>query len=131
MTPCCFPFVDSAVFRGANVRGDSLAGAPSIAVFQAYMRVACFLCLELVTSLGFAAELWGNVIFSTLVSSPHRMPRMKSTRTSEFSVCSDSHKLFTGVSWSYAFQIISLLKERLISPRIEFKEDFSIKKKNK
>lgn len=103
-------------------------GAPSMAVFQAYMAVACFLAWGLSQAWALQQSFGKMWLYHAGLFTTHRMPRMKFTSTSEFLVCSDSHKLFTGVSWSYAFQIISLLKERLISPRIEFKED--LKKKN-
>ena len=128
-TPCCFPFVRLSSLSSANAYGDSLAGAPSIAVFQAYMMVACFLAWSLSQAWGLQQSFGEMWLYHAGLFTTHRMPRMKFTSTSEFLVCSDSHKLFTGVSWSHTFQIISLLKERLISPRIEFKEDFSIKKK--
>lgn len=103
-------------------------GAPSMAVFQAYMAVACFLAWGLSQAWALQQSFGKMWLYHAGLFTTHRMPRMKFASTSEFLVCSDSHKLFTGVSWSYAFQIISLLKERLISPRIEFKED--LKKKN-
>lgn len=124
-----FPFVRLSSLSSANARGDSLAGAPSIAVFQAYIIVACFLAWSLSQAWGLQQSFGEMWLYHAGLFTTHRMPRMKFTSTSEFLVCSDSHKLFTGVSWSHTFQIISLLKERLISPRIEFKEDFSIKKK--
>ena len=86
-------------------------GAPSMAVFQAYMAVACFLAWGLSQAWALQQSFGKMWLYHAGLFTTHRMPRMKFASTSEFLVCSDSHKLFTGVSWSYAFQIISLLKE--------------------
>ena len=60
-TRVVFPFVRLSSLSSNNARGDSLARCSKYGCFPSVYGGGMLSCLGLVTSLGFAAELWGNV----------------------------------------------------------------------